>query len=287
MFRGGSRRFSILQKTALLILIVLAGFALSGAGFADQTLTVTLDPQGEPQKEAKSDLRLNHETLGATREGSSKQYRAQVQASSRSGKREVAIGRVGVVISTRADIRSRPAGKGLVLFICPKDTCLAIVGENGGWYGVLMVDSSTGWIEKKNVGLLNYQVVGQPSQTSGLGSRIVNSALRCLGIPYKWGGYSLGGLDCSGFVKAVFASHGVNLPRTSRDQAMVGIPVGWSQLQPGDRLYFACKGGQIDHAGIYMGNGFFIHSSASRGGVAVDSVLKPFYMSALVAARRS
>ena len=100
------------------------------------------------------------------------------------------------------------------------------------------------------------------------------------------GGYSTYGLDCSGFVKAVFASNGINLPRVAREQALVGMPVGWSQLQSGDRLYFACKGGQIDHAGIYMGNGFFIHSSMSRGGVAVDSVLKPFYMNSLVAARR-
>ena len=272
-----------MQKAALLILIVMAGFALSGVGFADQTLTVTLDP---PPGEPRSDLRLNHETLGATREQSSK-YQAVAQAPNASGKKEVAIGRVGVVTSSKADIRSRPDRRGRLLFVCPRNTYLAIVGENGGWYGVLMIDSSTGWVEKKNVGLLDYQVVSQPSQSKSLGGRVVNTALRCLGITYKWGGYSPGGLDCSGFVKAVFASHGINLPRTSRDQAVVGIPVGWSQLQPGDRLYFACKGGQIDHAGIYMGNGFFIHSSASRGGVAVDSVLKPFYMSALVAARRS
>jgi cell wall-associated NlpC family hydrolase len=87
-------------------------------------------------------------------------------------------------------------------------------------------------------------------------------------------------------VKAVFASHGINLPRVARDQANVGTPVSASQLQPGDRLYFACKGGEIDHAGIYIGNGLFIHSSASRGGVAVDNIMKPFYANALVTARR-
>ncbi|HUV05405.1 MAG TPA: SH3 domain-containing C40 family peptidase [Armatimonadota bacterium] len=276
-----------MQKAALFILTILTGFALSGPGLADETLTITLDaPAGESQKEAKSDLRLNHETLGATREGSSKQQ-TLAQGSNQSAKKEISIGRVGVVVSAKADIRSRPDKKGRALFVCPKDTYLAVVGENGGWYGVLMIDSSTGWIEKKNVGLLDYKLVTHPSQTKGLGSRVVNTALRCLGISYRWGGYSLGGLDCSGFVKAVFASQGVNLPRTARDQAMVGIPVGWSQLQAGDRLYFACKRVQIDHAGIYIGNGFFIHSSASRGGVAVDSVMKPFYMSTLVAARRS
>ncbi len=161
-----------------------------------------------------------------------------------------------------------------------------MLGESKGWYGLLMADSSTGWIEKRDVRLLSYKVVGQQPRGSGPRDQIVDTALKYRGIRYKWGGYSFDGLDCSGFVKAVFASHGINLPRASRDQAAVGMPVGWAQLQPGDRLYFACKGGQIDHAGIYLGNGLFIHSSRSRGRVAVDSVLAPFYANSLVAARR-
>jgi len=149
-----------------------------------------------------------------------------------------------------------------------------------------MVDSSTAWIEQSKVSLLDYQVMGQTSKP-GSGNGIVQTALKYLGIPYRWGGYSFGGLDCSGFVKAVFASNGIGLPRVAREQAMTGAAVGWTELQPGDRLYFACKGGAIDHAGIYMGNGLFIHSSVSRGGVAVDQITKPLYMNSLVAARRS
>ena len=277
-----------MRKTALITLILMGLLALPGAGLSDETITITLDPpQGEAQKESQSDLRLDHETLGATRKGSDKEYVAQVQTSKQSAQKEVTIGRVGIVKTSRAGIKSLPSGKGRTLFTCPKDTSLAIVGENGSWYGVLMIDASTGWVEKSKVNLLDYKVLSQSPQSSGVGSRIVNTALKYLGISYRWGGYSFGGLDCSGFVKAVFASNGINLPRVSREQALTGVPIGWSQLQPGDRLYFACKGGQIDHAGIYMGNGYFIHSSASRGGVAVDSVLSPLYVRSLVAARRS
>ena len=260
------------------------GLGIISVGFAEQTLTVTLDPsQNESQNKSQTDLYLKHETLGATRENSAKYNQTQGNQSSN---KEPPIGRVGIITASKADIKSYPGSKGRIYFSCPKDTYLAILGENGNWYGVLMIDSSTGWVEKSKIGLLNYQVVGQNSQASGLGNRIVNTALKYLGIPYKWGGYSFGGLDCSGFVKAVFAGNGISIPRVSRDQAQVGTPVGWSQLKPGDRLYFACKGGQIDHAGIYMGNSLFIHSSSSRGGVTVDNILKSFYMNSLVAARR-
>lgn len=277
-----------MRKTGPFILAVFILLGVSAVGLADQTLTVTLDPaQGESEGKTQTDLRLSHETLGATRAASAKQYSAQPQTSSGSSKKEVSVGRVGIVSASKADIKSTPDRRSRTLYTCPKNTCLAVLGENGGWYGVLMIDSSTGWIEKSKVTLLNYQAVARPAQGSGTGSRIVNTALKYLGIPYKWGGYSAGGVDCSGFVKAVFGSCGIALPRVSREQALVGIPVGWSQLQPGDRLYFACKGSQIDHAGIYIGNGLFIHSSASRGGVAVDNVLKGFYLNSLVAARRS
>ena len=278
-----------MRKTLLLISILQAALLLSSSAFSDQTLTITLDPpKSESTAASGNDLRLKHETLGATRSASEKQrYSAQTKSASQSSKKDVPIGRVGVVTASKAEIKRAPSGRGYSLFTCPKDTYIAVVSESGSWYGILMVDSSTGWIEKSKVSLLDYQVMGNSPGGSGAGSRIVQTALKYLGIPYKWGGYSFGGLDCSGFVKAVFASHGISLPRVSHDQSQVGAPVTFSQLQAGDRLYFACKGGDVDHVGIYMGNGLFIHSSVSNRGVAVDSIAKPFYLNSLVAARRS
>lgn len=275
-----------MRNLSLLILIIVFALASSGALLAEQTLVIELDtPKTQPQAAPEKDLSLSRQATGANAQASTTQGTSQAKAAgTQSDSKEVAIGRVGVVISDKADIRRVPVN-GAVLFTCPKDTYLAILGENGDWYGTLMVDNSTAWIAKKHVTLLDYQVIGQAPQ--GNGSKIVNTALKYLGIQYKWGGYSMNGLDCSGFVKAVFASHGVTLPRVSRDQALVGTSVSWSNLQPGDRLYFACKGRHVDHTGIYMGNGHFIHSSVGRGGVAVDSIHKPFWMNSLVVARRS
>lgn len=274
-----------MRNTAFLVILLVTCILFSSVLFADQVITITLDPpKEETPKDSQSNLELNRVSSSKNSQAQT-EYRTQVSSPS-AGKKDTPIGRVGVVVSSSADIRSYPGRRGYSLFKCPKDTYLAVLGQNGDWYGVLMIDSSTGWIEKKHVRLLNYQVTGDTSRSS-LGARIVNTALQYLGIPYRWGGYSANGIDCSGFVKAVFAAHGISLPRVSRDQALVGTPVGWNQLQPGDRLYFACKGGAIDHTGIYMGNGLFIHSSSGRGGVAVDDITKAKWASTLVAARRS
>jgi len=269
---------------AMALLVILGAIQVTAA--AEQTLTITLDASATK----KDDMRLTHETTGATRENSSKQaseLQYRLQTSAKATGKEKPIGRVGVIIAAKADIKSAPTSKGHTYYTCPKDTYIAIVGENRDWYGVLMSDSSTGWIARKSVSLLDYQVVGNTTVSNASGSQVVNTALKYLGIPYVWGGYSFSGLDCSGFVKAVFASHGINLPRVARDQANVGTAVPFSQLQAGDRLYFACKGSVVDHTGIYMGNGMFVHSSSSRGGVGIDNLYNSRYTNWLVIARRS
>jgi cell wall-associated NlpC family hydrolase len=198
---------------------------------------------------------------------------------------------VGIVSASKTGIyRQRKSGH--VLAVCRQGTPLGIVGENGSWYGVLMVDLSTGWVKKSAVSLLDYDLVAtrRPSaRNSSSGNQIVQVALRYTGIPYVWGGTTANGLDCSGFVQSVFSNFGVSLPRVARDQANVGqpIPLSLDQLQAGDRLYFSCKGREVDHAGIYIGNGLFIHSSSRRGGVAVDNLTTPFYARNLITARRS
>ena len=250
-------------------------------GFADQALVVDMNPP--PDKSSHSSIELRHETLGATRIDSERQGAVQASAA-----KEQVVGQVGVIVAPKAAIKRQPSRKSHSLYTCPKDTYLAVVGQRGAWYGILMSDSSTGWIQKDNVNLLDYRVTNAAvtGQTTTSGNRIVDTAVRYLGISYKYGGYSSNGIDCSGFVKAVFASNGIGLPRTAHEQALVGMPVTFRELQPGDRLYFACKGGAVDHAGIYIGNGYFIHSSSGRGGVAVDPITKSKFLNSLVVARR-
>lgn len=93
-----------------------------------------------------------------------------------------------------------------------------------------------------------------------------------VGTKYVWGGETPTGFDCSGFVQYVFRRHGIELPRTSRQQAAVGQSGGrtLSALRPGDLMFFATNGTRIDHIAIYAGDDQIIHSSASGGGVGYD-----------------
>jgi probable lipoprotein NlpC len=109
-----------------------------------------------------------------------------------------------------------------------------------------------------------------------------------IGTPYRAGGTSKRGTDCSGFVHAVMAEDfGIELPRRSRDQARMGVAVDRSDLRPGDLLFFDLRKGRhgIDHVALYTGDGRFVHASPRRG-VAYDRLDQPVYRRSYRGARR-
>ena len=211
------------------------------------------------------------------------------------------IGRLAVVISDRAVITAGRESAGRVLSVCPKGQPLALCFQTPTQYAVLMIDRSLGFVAKSDVQLMDSQVVSSAPDAGGtpavaatggpLGLSLVQTAFGYLGVPYVWGGNTAAGIDCSGFVKAVYAAHGITLPRHSGDQAQVGYDVpktDWSRWVPGDRMYFACHHPEIDHTGMYIGEGRFIHSSMGHGqAVAIDRVDDAYYADHLVCVRRS
>jgi len=132
--------------------------------------------------------------------------------------------------------------------------------------------------------------IGSARSTSA--ARVLPTAERYLGVPYKWGGTSpRTGFDCSGFVQYVFAKHGTRLPRTSREMASSGqrLRASWSALKPGDLVMFAEPGERISHVAIYVGNRRIIHASSSGRRVrydALDTKRGRWFTRRLVAARR-
>ncbi len=93
---------------------------------------------------------------------------------------------------------------------------------------------------------------------------LVNSAEKWIGTPYQYGGTGSNGIDCSAFVQNVFSSIGVELPRTAQQQYNYLQRISENELQPGDLVFFG-RNGTITHVGIYIGNGYMIHSSSSSG----------------------
>ena len=282
-------------------LAFLLGLLSSSAARADENLVLELPAfyGGQPVKSsvvAKAPAALRMPTTNPAALVRSKQSRQVDRRGNPRQTGEISIGRLGVA-SKATSIYARKSSRSGTLSRVPAGTYLALTKIAGDWYGVLMTDRRTGWLRKSAVDLLDYEVVanqpigpspqlGQPPVLNGGGQAILQTAYLYLGVPYKWGGTSDNGMDCSAFVRKCFGAVGINLPRTSREQVHVGMPVDPSDLQPCDRLYFANKSGTITHTGIYIGDDYFIHSSSSRGGVAVSRLSEPTYRRMFAGARR-
>ncbi len=107
-----------------------------------------------------------------------------------------------------------------------------------------------------------------------------------LGTPYKWGGASRRGTDCSGFTQSVYRDQGLIIPRNSRKQYQAGRIVTGQGLSYGDLVFFNKYGyGNVSHVGIYVGNGQFAHASCSKG-VTVSRLDKRYYRVRYVGGRR-
>lgn len=109
---------------------------------------------------------------------------------------------------------------------------------------------------------------------------------RYIGTPYRFGGDSGAGLDCSAFTRKVYRVNNVELPRTSIEQSYVGLGVNDKIMQPGDLVFFDPSiMGRISHVGVYLGNGVFAHASSSKG-VTKSSIREKYYTKRFVKANR-
>lgn len=115
-------------------------------------------------------------------------------------------------------------------------------------------------------------------------------AIGLVGIPYSYGGSTPEtGFDCSGLIKYVYQQAvGMSLPRTTAGlNALAAKNPAVTSLEPGDLVLFAMNGGnRVDHAGIYVGDGRFLHAPSSGGKVRVDDMQSNFWQRTYTGARR-
>jgi cell wall-associated NlpC family hydrolase len=115
---------------------------------------------------------------------------------------------------------------------------------------------------------------------------VVATALSLKGTPYRNGGNTPSGFDCSGFVWYVFGVHGIGVPRTVADQFRTGRGVRPDELRPGDLVFFDTAGSSASHVGVVVGSDAFVHAPSSRGQVRVEQLSARYWSSRYVGARR-
>jgi gamma-D-glutamyl-L-lysine dipeptidyl-peptidase len=127
----------------------------------------------------------------------------------------------------------------------------------------------------------------QHRDKSDMGIIAAKTAERFVGIPYRWGGDTVvDGMDCSGFVRAVYNLCGVNIPRTSREQYKVGDVVGKDELKDGDLLFFGASADEISHVGIFIGNGRFVHAPRRGDDIKISTLDDAYFVKRFVGAKR-
>jgi cell wall-associated NlpC family hydrolase len=125
---------------------------------------------------------------------------------------------------------------------------------------------------------------GEPITSNPLGkwsnpeerNLFVRVAKTFIGVPYKLGGSTLRGIDCSAFVKKIYEVFNIELPRTTREQFSIGKKVEKEKLEEGDLVFFERRGNSA-HVGIYIGDNQFVHASSYNKEVKVDHLNTPYY----------
>ncbi len=118
------------------------------------------------------------------------------------------------------------------------------------------------------------------------GERVAAIAVGQLGKPYRYGGATPRGFDCSGLVHYVHRRVGLAVPRTTRAQWRRATPVARRALAPGDLLFFDLEGDGVSHVGIHAGAGRFVHAPSAGGTVTAASLSSPYWRARLKGAGR-
>lgn len=208
----------------------------------------------------------------------------------------------GVINADDVNVRSNPDLSSEVLTRLNKGENVSIFGRTEDWYKIKVSDGKSGWVYKEFLTVKRtlasrgavedgaVSVESSKEEEGNVQQKIVNYAKKFLGVRYVYGGSSPKGFDCSGFVQYVYNYFGIKLERVSASQAKHGVKVGKDSLKTGDLVFFDTNGGHnaIEHVGIYIGNGKFIHASSGRTArkVIISDLTEGFYANTYMTARR-
>lgn len=145
--------------------------------------------------------------------------------------------------------------------------------------------TANGVVEQKTYQALLGKSMPEDKTAAPLAQAVINTAFEYIGVPYRYGGTTPKGFDCSGFVQYVYARNGIKLPRTADIQYKSGAAVARGKLRAGDMVFFSTTERGASHSGIYLGDNKFINASSSRG-IVICSMSDPYWQKRYWGARR-
>ncbi len=193
---------------------------------------------------------------------------------------------VSAVTTTGVNLREGPSTAYASKRLLAAGSYVTITGKSGQWYRV-DYGGITGYIYQDYLSTSYSDDDGRSLAPSTAGGKIVAEAKKYQGVRYVYGGASPSGFDCSGFVYYVYKQCGYSITRTATSQSYDGVKVARGDMVPGDIIIFL-NGAKsaIGHAGIYIGNGQFIHASSGSGRVVISSLSSSYYDTRFYTARR-
>lgn len=195
----------------------------------------------------------------------------------------------GTVTASILNIRQQPSLNAAVIAQVPNGTALSILDTTDSYWFKVKYGVVEGYAASEYINTSARTTYNQTSR-SGYVDRTSNEALieyakQFIGLPYVYGGSTPAGFDCSGFVQYVFKQFGTNLSRTTYTQVNEGTYVSRDQLQMGDLVFFA-PGGNINHVGIYISDGNFIHSTHTGDVLKISNLSSGYYNTNFYCGRR-
>ncbi len=197
-----------------------------------------------------------------------------------------------IKVSNYLNVRSQPSTDGAVIGQLVNNDVVEITGKTGNWY-IINISGQTAYISADYVTVVSSEEASKlikeaqkKASSTTAGQKIVSTAKQYIGTPYVYGGSSPSGFDCSGFTSYVYSKHGVSIPRTSSAQSASGTKVAKSSLKEGDLVFFGCGSSNVNHVGIYVGGGQFIHSPSADKTVRIESLNSGYYAKTYISASR-
>ena len=163
-------------------------------------------------------------------------------------------------------------------------SCRTLLGSGIFIYIFLSLSGCASFGSKNNA-----TKVAQFKQDTSVGTEDISiAAVGLVGVPYRYGGNNpKGGFDCSGLIAYVYSkSANIKLPRTIQEMSTKGQSVENQAPAPGDLVFFNTTGEKYSHAGIYVGQGRFVHAPSAGGTVRLEYVTTPYWAARFTEARR-